>query len=100
MSTLTHERPENDRSIARFLAFGLAVIIGITALTARLSYLQLARGSQNAAAADRNRTVLQAIPSSRGLVYDRAGRPLVTNVPSFTVKIRPGRELLEERLGE
>lgn len=105
MSTLTHERPENDRSIARFLAFGLAVIIGIGALTARLSYLQLARGSQNAAAADRNRTVLQAIPSSRGLVYDRAGRPLVTNVPSFTVKIRPAdlpqseRDAVVTRLG-
>ncbi len=105
MSALTHERPENDRSIARFLAFGLAVIIGIGALTARLSYLQLARGSQNAAAADRNRTVLQAIPSSRGLVYDRAGRPLVTNVPSFTVKIRPAdlpqseRDAVVTRLG-
>jgi len=105
VSTLTQERPENDRSIARFLAFGLAVIIGIGVLTARLSYLQLARGSQNAAAADRNRTVLQAIPSSRGLVYDRAGRPLVTNVPSFTVKIRPAdlpqseRDAVVTRLG-
>lgn len=105
MSTLPYERPENDRSIARLLVFGLAVIISIGALTARLSYLQLARGGQNAAAADRNRTVLQAIPSSRGLVYDRAGRPLVTNVPSFTIKIRPAdlpqseRDAVVTRLG-
>ena len=97
MSALTHQRPENDRSIARFVAFGLAVIVGIGVLTARLSYLQLAHGSQNAAAADRNRTVLQAIPSSRGVVYDRVGRPLVTNVPSFTVKIRPADLPLSER---
>ena len=36
-----------------------------------------------------NRTVLQAIASPRGLIYDRKGRLLVTNVPTFTVKIRP-----------
>lgn len=105
MSVATRERPESDRSIARFIAFGLAVVVGIGILTARLSYLQLAQGNQNAAAADRNRTVLQAIPSARGVIYDRAGRPLVTNVPSFTVKLRPAdlpeseRETVVTRLG-
>jgi penicillin-binding protein 2 len=105
VSVATRERPESDRSIARFIAFGLAVVVGIGILTARLSYLQLAQGNQNAAAADRNRTVLQAIPSARGVIYDRAGRPLVTNVPSFTVKLRPAdlpeseRETVVTRLG-
>ncbi len=36
-----------------------------------------------------NRTVLESIPSPRGLIYDRNGRALVTNVPTFAVKIRP-----------
>ena len=37
----------------------------------------------------RNRTVLEAVPSPRGLIYDRLGRVLVTNVPTFAIKVRP-----------
>jgi penicillin-binding protein 2 len=74
---------------ARFLVFGLAMILGIGGLTTRLFYLQVVNGGQFAALAQINRTVLQAIPSSRGLIYDRQGAPLVANVPSFAVKIRP-----------
>jgi len=40
--------------------------------------------------------VIQAIPSSRGLIYDRTGLVLVTNVPTFAVKIRPA-DLPEDR---
>ena len=36
-------------------------------------------------------------PSPRGLIYDRAGRPLVTNVPTFAVKLRPADLPLEFR---
>ena len=31
----------------------------------------------------------QPIRSARGLIYDRAGRPLAINIPSYVVKIRP-----------
>jgi penicillin-binding protein 2 len=78
-----------DRRVIRFVAFGLAVLIAIGGLTARLFYLQIAHGNQYTSLAASNRAVLQAVPASRGVIYDRAGRPLVTNVPSFTVKIRP-----------
>ncbi|HYM82778.1 MAG TPA: penicillin-binding protein 2, partial [Candidatus Dormibacteraeota bacterium] len=37
------------------------------------------------------------MPSSRGLIYDRNGTVLVTNVPSFSVKIRPADLPLTER---
>jgi penicillin-binding protein 2 len=80
---------ERDRRIIRFVAFGLAVLVGIGALTSRLFYLQIVNGAELAALAESNRTALQPIPSSRGLMFDREGRVLVTNVPSFAVKIRP-----------
>jgi penicillin-binding protein 2 len=80
---------ERDRRVIRFIAFGIAVILAIGGLTARLFYLQIARGGQYTSLAETNRAVLQAIPSTRGLIYDRQGRLLVTNVPSFSVKIRP-----------
>jgi penicillin-binding protein 2 len=85
------------RRPARFLVFGLAVIVGISALSVRLFYLQIARGTQFTELAERNRTVLEAVPSTRGLIYDRAGRALVTNVPSFSVKLRPADLPLSRR---
>jgi penicillin-binding protein 2 len=97
VSVLSGERPASDRSILRFIAFGVAVVIGVGALTTRLAFLQIAHNGQYAQLSDRNRSVLQAIPSSRGLIFDRAGRPLVTNVPSFAVKIRPADLPLSQR---
>ena len=89
MSSVTGDMPVVDRRILRFVAFGVAVVIGVSGLTARLFYLQVTHVDQFTQQATQNRTVLQAIPSTRGLVYDRAGRPLVVNEPSFAIKIRP-----------
>jgi penicillin-binding protein 2 len=86
-----------DRRPLRFLAFALAIVLGISGLTARLFYLQIARGTQYATLAETNRTVQQAIPSTRGLIYDRKGRPLVTNIPSFAVKVRPADLPFDQR---
>jgi penicillin-binding protein 2 len=83
----------------RFLVFGLAAVLAIGGLTTRLFYLQIVSGGQFAALSEGNRTSLQAIPSSRGLIFDRTGRTLVTNVPTFVVKIRPV-DLPEERRDE
>jgi penicillin-binding protein 2 len=85
------------RSLSRFLVFVLIVIIGVSGLTARLFYLQIVDGGRYVALATKNRTVLEAIPSTRGLIFDRKGRPLVTNVATFAVKLRPADLLVAER---
>ena len=82
-------RVEPARRLSRFLVFGLIALIAVGGLTARLFYLQVASGTAFSTLSAQNRTVLQAIASPRGLIYDRKGRLLVTNVPTFTVKIRP-----------
>ncbi len=84
------ERLTPQRHPARFIVFGIAVIIGVTVLAGRLAYMQLVNHSQYTQTSDANRIVAEAIPSTRGLIYDRAGRLLVTNVPTFAVKLRPG----------
>jgi penicillin-binding protein 2 len=99
VNTYLDGRREYSRPLSRFLVFGLAVVIGLSGLTARLFYLQVLSGAQFATLAEGNRTVLQAIPSSRGLIYDRTGEALVTNVPTYAVKIRPA-DLPEERRDE
>ena len=86
---LDRRREPATRRLSRFLVFGIAIVLAMGGLTARLFYLQVVNGGQFTALATANRTVLESIPSTRGLIYDRAGRPLVTNVPTFAVKIRP-----------
>jgi len=89
MTAIPGDRPTADRRILRFLAFGIVVVLGVSGLTARLFYLQINHVEALVQAPTQNRTVAQALPSTRGLIYDRAGNPLVVNDPSYVVKVRP-----------
>lgn len=105
MSTWTADDAAAMRRPVRFAVFGLAVVIGVGALTARLAQLQVIQGGEFAGIAARNGRVEQAIPSARGLIYDRNGVELVTNVPTYSIKVRPAdlpldrREMVVGRLG-
>ncbi len=89
MNTYLDRSTVPDRRFSRFIVFGLVVVLAVGALTARLFYLQIANGSEYSAISTRQRTVLEPIPAPRGLIYDRNGRLLVDNVPTFAVKVRP-----------
>ena len=86
-----------QRRAARFVVFGAIVVLSMTGLTARLFYLQIARGVEFTTLAERQRITEQAIPSTRGLIYDREGRTLVTNIATFAVKVRPADMPLSRR---
>jgi penicillin-binding protein 2 len=99
----TFDQPlARERRPARFLVFGIAVIVVLSGLTLRLSSLQLAAGGAQGVApvapiGEARLTALEPIASTRGLIYDRAGRPLVENVPTFTVRVRPADLPLSRR---
>ena len=97
MSVFLDDRPKPVRSLSRFLVFAIIVVIGVSGLTARLFYLQIVDGGRLATLSARNRTVLEAIRSPRGVIYDRNGRALVSNVPTFVVKVRPADLPLDQR---
>ena len=99
MTAFLDERPKPVRSLSRFLTFALIVIVAVSGLTARLFYLQVVDGGRLATLATHNRTVLEAIPAPRGLIYDRNGRALVSNVASFVVKLRPSDMTVDQRPG-
>jgi penicillin-binding protein 2 len=92
-------RVEPARRLSRFLVFALAAILALSALTARLFYLQITNGVEYSALAEQNRTALQAVPAPRGLIFDRKGRPLVTNAAMYSVKVRAA-DIPEERRDE
>lgn len=89
MADLNEGRLDLPRSRARFISFGVAAALLFTVLGARLFQLQVVSGDRYAAEAVAIRTVEVPIRSPRGLVFDRQGRPVVVNVPSWTVKVRP-----------
>ena len=83
------DRPRSGPSRLRFLALALSVVLGAGALSARLFAIQVRGNGQYTALAATTRTVLEPLPSTRGMVFDRSGRPLVENVASYSVRIRP-----------
>ncbi len=81
----------------RFLVFGIAIVLAVAGLGLRLFQLQLAEGSTYAAYVDVELTTERPIPVARGLMYDRKGRLLVENVPTFVLRIMPAELAFEQR---
>jgi penicillin-binding protein 2 len=105
MSVKTEDRPAEPRNIYRFGAFVLAVVVGVTSLSARMFYLQVVKGQQTGQGANAALTATQSVPSTRGLIYDASGAPLVQNVVTYSVTVTPidlklsEKPLVAERLG-
>ena len=89
MADLNDGRVDLHRSSARFIAFGVAAVILLLALGGRLFQLQVVNGDEYARRAAADRTIEVPLPAPRGLIFDRTGRPLAVNMPSWTVKVRP-----------
>ena len=99
MNVYLDGRPVPAPSRLRFLAFGLAVVLGAAALSTRLFAIQVSGSTPYTALGTTTRTVQEPLPSTRGVIYDRDGTPLVSNVASYSVKIRPS-DLPESRRAE
>jgi len=89
MADLNEGRLDLARSRSRFIAFGVAAAVLFTILGGRLFQLQVIQGELYAARAVEARTVELPLRAPRGLAFDREGRPVIVNVPSWTVKVRP-----------
>ncbi len=81
--------PPRSRLSYRFAVFGLAVVLAAAGLTTRLFYLQIGRGGYYSSVNGDNRLSVAPIPAVRGLIYDRAGRLLATNVASYVITATP-----------
>lgn len=73
------------RSVTAMIIAGLLV----TALVARLAWLQVVAHEHFRTLSEDNRVKLQPIPPNRGLIYDRNGILLAENLPSFRLEIIP-----------
>lgn len=93
--------PENDYSLTRqvvdeelkprgsFRLLRVAILAVFLALVFQLGQLQIAQGERYRSQANQNRYRLIQTDALRGIIYDRAGKILVRNIPSFNVSIVP-----------
>jgi penicillin-binding protein 2 len=80
----------------RPIALYAVILLAFSALSVRLLYMQVIGGSAYRLRAEDNRIQVEISPPNRGLIFDRAGRQLVTNVGVWSVNIVPA-ELTRER---
>ena len=67
----------------RLKIFRVIVFVFFALLAARVFYLQIARGGYYSELSRENRVRSIVIKAPRGIIYDRNGKKLVNNVPSF-----------------
>ncbi len=94
----TNSRLVNDavrhRTVIVLMSCALALIV------TRTAYLQVVRGAEHRRSSEHNRIRLETVQAPRGIIYDRAMRPLLRNSPDFTLSAVPSDmpESLDERL--
>jgi penicillin-binding protein 2 len=71
----------------RLVFIVVALMFGL--LTARLWQLQVIKGSEYTRLSQGNRLRTEKVPSPRGIIFDRNGKPLVKNSPYYFVALLP-----------
>ncbi len=86
---LNDRKREAQLFTRRLLAALGVVIVLMGVLVARMVYLQVYNHEHYATLSRKNRVSILPLPPTRGLIFDREGRVLAENVPSFTLELIP-----------
>ncbi|MBL1294261.1 MAG: penicillin-binding protein 2 [Thiotrichales bacterium] len=89
--SLTDDLRESEQFRRRTIVAFLVVILMVTGIVARLVYLQVVNHHHFTTQADQNRVTVVPLAPTRGLIFDRRGRVLAENLPSFTLELVPER---------
>jgi penicillin-binding protein 2 len=81
--------PRTNIRLRRFVAAGLAIVVVMVGLSARLYDLQIVRGAYYRELAEQNRVLRLPVTAERGIIVDRNGVVLARNLPGFSVSVLP-----------
>lgn len=73
----------------RAILVAAVIVLLFLALAARYYYLQVVEHEKYVTRSDRNRILVQTVPPKRGLIFDRHGKLLADNRPSYTLTVVP-----------
>lgn len=92
---------ENHRFFGRAVFSGAFVLLLMTLVLVRLAKLQIVDHAHYKTLSQDNRVKLVPLPPTRGLIYDRAGRVLAQNRPSYSLEITPEKVTdIEQTIGK
>ena len=73
----------------RILIFFLLILSSFCIILGRVGYLQIVKGNHYRDLAEGNRVRINPILAERGIIYDKNGKELVQNIPSFSLTLIP-----------
>lgn len=89
---VSSEKIGRKKNFGNFVSFEILLLFPIlflilfsTIIILRLFYVQILRGEYYSKLSDQNRTRTEVLAAPRGIIYDRKGKPLVANSPSFKI---------------
>ncbi|NOQ16098.1 MAG: penicillin-binding protein 2, partial [Methyloprofundus sp.] len=80
---------ENRIFLSRTVVMFVAMLFLVLGLIVRLVYLQVSGHDKYHSMATNNRIKVTSIPPTRGIIYDKKGRILAENLPSYSLEIIP-----------
>jgi len=80
---------ENRMFLSRVVVVFIFIILLMFGLVARLIYLQITGHEHYSTMAKSNRIKSVPLPPTRGIIYDREGRVLAENTPSYSLELVP-----------
>ncbi|MDR7481787.1 MAG: penicillin-binding protein 2 [Armatimonadota bacterium] len=84
----------------RVVRLGAALLALLVLIEGRLWVMQALQGPMYLRLSEQNRLRDYVVPAPRGVLYDRKGRPLVTNRAAFTISVLPMEVKEPGRLAE
>ena len=80
---------EQQLFVGRVIICAVVALLLTGVVLTRLSVLQLVKAEYYAAQSQGNRIRAQPLPPNRGLIYDRNGKILAENIPSYQLELTP-----------
>lgn len=87
--TLKNSLHESRIFLSRIVVAFVVILLLTLCLIIRLLYLQISGYDYYLAQANNNRIKVLPLPPTRGIIYDRNGKILATNMPSYSLEIIP-----------
>jgi penicillin-binding protein 2 len=81
---------------SRFGVLGIIIVVVLSVLLVRLWTMQVLNSSTYAAQAENNRVREISLQAPRGRIFDRNGKPLVTNRSALAVSVDPSDETVRD----
>ena len=87
--SIKNDQAENLLFLRRIYAALIFIMLMASGLIVRLVYLQIVGHEHYATLAKENSVKLTPVPPSRGIIYDRNGKILAENTPSYSLELIP-----------